>query len=84
MSKIDVEFDDPAIAQIGVESLTDFYKTMAIGQLHLPGLSRRYGNVATNTVIETINRLIEPLGIVAITGWPNSICCRCRKPCIFI
>ena len=39
MSKIIIELQDQEITEIGVDAIIDFYRTMAIDQLQLPGLN---------------------------------------------
>jgi GNAT superfamily N-acetyltransferase len=56
MTKINIELDNPIITQKGVESITDFYETIAIDSLKLPGLSAFVTGVASrflNVVIDT-------------------------------
>jgi len=56
MSKITIELNEPAITQIGIEAVTDFYKTIAVDKLQLPGIIAVVTGVNSqflNVVIDT-------------------------------
>jgi ribosomal-protein-alanine N-acetyltransferase len=56
MSKFIIELKNPEITEIGVEAIIDFYRTMAIDQLQLPGLNAFVtgaDSASLNVVIDT-------------------------------
>ena len=70
MKKINIELNDPYITHIGIEAVTDFYKTMAIDKLELPGIVAVTTGVNSqflNVVIDTnVDTNISPETIKAI------------------
>jgi predicted GNAT family acetyltransferase len=56
MSKITIELNDQEITELGVKAIIDFYRTMAIDQLQLPGLNAFVTGVdssSLNVVLDT-------------------------------
>lgn len=68
-----IELNNPAITQLGIESIIDFYKTISVDQLYLPDLNLFVSEIDSpifNVVLDTcsINNL-EPNTIAKVTDF---------------
>lgn len=72
MSIIAIELQDQEITKIGVEAIIDFYRTIAIDQLHFPGLdvfATKVDSSSLNVVLDTKQNKLDAKNIETIADF---------------
>ncbi len=72
MSSIVIELQNQEITKIGVEAIIDFYRTMAIDQLHFPGLdvfATKVDSSSLNVVLDTKQNKLDTESIKIIADF---------------